>query len=315
MVVGARDCAEIHELYRAGDREEIAQGFYFNSWMGGAGANADRLLSLLREVDIGLASDPKLDRSLDFVTPNGDQSLFRFGERGSYDRDVLRRLFDDLPREYNKNLSTTRVARHQDYVAMARRRAFFERRDVGWQKMLPYQTGEDMLALVKGERTPVTVLPILLHAINRGEGLSDPERLSGRLALQVREVVGGTIRSYRLYPQDRFSLEVRDAAGRARFIEHMPDSLVLRYRSDAGNDAELSINLDVFEMLQRLNEGYRPSIEEEQGYYLSLAVFKNVLGSAPYQEVLLTTTGHDFFKIQRHNDGRLDMNRVSTEVV
>ena len=40
-------------------------------------------------------------------------------------------------------------------------------------------------------------------------------------------------------------------------------------------------------MLQRLNEGYRPSVEEEQGYYLSLAVFKNLLGSAPYQEVLL----------------------------
>ena len=42
-------------------------------------------------------------------------------------------------------------------------------------------------------------------------------------------------------------------------------------------------------MLQRLNDGYRPSVEEEQGYYLSLAVFKNVLGSAPYQEVLLST--------------------------
>ena len=44
-------------------------------------------------------------------------------------------------------------------------------------------------------------------------------------------------------------------------------------------------------MLERLNEGYRPSVEEEQGYYLSLAVFKNLLGSAPYQEVLLTYVG------------------------
>ena len=198
---------------------------------------------------------------------------------------------------------------------MARRRAFFERRDANWKKMLPYQTGEDMLALVRGERTPAVVLPELLHAINRGEGLSDPERLGGSLALQVREVAGGTIRSYRLYPRHRFNLEVRGGASRARFVEHMPDSMVLRYRADSGNDAELSINLDVFEMLQRLNEGYRPSIEEEQGYYLSLAVFKNVLGSAPYQEVLLTTTGHDFFKIQKHGDGRLEMDRVSTEVV
>ena len=73
------------------------------------------------------------------------------------------------------------------------------------------------------------------------------------------------------------------------------------------NEAELVINLDVFEMLERLNHGYRPSLEEEQGYYLSLAVFKNVLGSAPYQEVLLTTTGHDFYRVERHGDGRLEM--------
>jgi hypothetical protein len=60
-------------------------------------------------------------------------------------------------------------------------------------------------------------------------------------------------------------------------------------------------------MLDRLNHGYRPSLEEEQCYNLSLAVFKNVLGSAPYQEVLLTTTGHDFYRIERHDDGRLEM--------
>ena len=316
MLVGTRDCADIHEMYRAGDRAEIAQAFYFNSWMGGTGHNADRLLSLLRQVDVGLASDPKLDRSLDFVSPVADHSLFRFGERGHYDREVLRRLFEDLPREFSGKLGAHRTNAHQAYVAMARRRAFFERRDAGWKRMLPYQTGEQMLALVRGERTPAVVLPELLHAINRGEGLSDPERLGGSLALQVREVAGGTIRSYRLYPRDRFALEVRDDAARARFVEHMPDSLVLRYQADKGGaDAELPINLDVFEMLQRLNEGYRPSIEEEQGYYLSLAVFKNVLGSAPYQEVLLTTTGHDFFKIQRHADGRLDMDRVATGVV
>jgi hypothetical protein len=90
--------------------------------------------------------------------------------------------------------------------------------------------------------------------------------------------------------------------------------LLLRYRGDHQNDAELVINLDVFEMLQRLNAGYRPSVEEEQGYYLSLAVFKNLLGSAPYQDVLLTTTGHDFFQVKRQLDGRLEMSRALTEV-
>ncbi len=63
----------------------------------------------------------------------------------------------------------------------------------------------------------------------------------------------------------------------------------------------------MYEMLMRLNDGYRPSVEEEEGFYLSLSVFKNVLSSAPYQEVLLTETGHRFYELERHNDGLLSM--------
>ncbi|MDF6480614.1 hypothetical protein NLO56_24625, partial [Escherichia coli] len=71
--------------------------------------------------------------------------------------------------------------------------------------------------------------------------------------------------------------------------------------------SELIINLDVFEMLVRLNEGYRPSVEEMQGFYLCLGVFKNSLNAQPYREILLTTTGHDFYRLARHDDGRVEM--------
>ncbi len=69
----------------------------------------------------------------------------------------------------------------------------------------------------------------------------------------------------------------------------------------------LRINLDIYEMLMRLNNGYRPSIEEQEGFYLCLAVFKNVLSAAPYQEVLLTETGHRFYQIDRIEDGVLSL--------
>ncbi len=307
MLAGTRDCQAIHDLYKAGDRAAVVQGFYFNSWMGGDTANADRLLALLQEVDVGHVSDPRFDRAIDFVSPVVDRSLFRFARRADYDREVIQRLFDDLPRDYSGRPTEHRLGAHQGYVEMVRRRAFFERRDSGWRQMLPYRSAEQMLGLVRGEAPLHEVLPRILRAINRGEGLSDPGRLDGRLALRVREVERGTVRSYRVFPPERFSLAISDSAGSALFIEHMPIGLVLRYRGEAGNEAEIQINLDVFEMLERVGEGYRPSIEEEQGHYLSLAVFKNLLGSEPYQEVLLTTTGHDFYRIERHGDGRLEM--------
>ena len=314
-LVGTRDCDEIHELYRTGQRNQIVQGYYFNSWKGGDAPNADRLLTLLSEVDVGEADDPRLDRALDFVSPTEDRTLFRFERRGNYDREILRSFFDELPRDVSGRASAHRAEAHKRFIAMARRRAFFERRDAGWHSMLPYKTADKLLSVVRGDCKPEGLLKPLLVAINRGEGLTRPERIGNHLALEVRRVEGGTIRSYRLYPHERFSLALADQASRSRFVEHMPTGLVLNYKDKAGLDAELLVSLDVYEMLHRVNEGYRPSIEEEQGYNLSLTVFKNLLGSAPYQEVLLSTSGHDFYRITRQADGRLEMTNAREGVI
>jgi serine/threonine protein kinase len=314
MLVGTRDCDEIHDLYRKGQRDEIVQGYYFNSWKGGNARNADRLLTLLSEVDVAEGDDPRLDRALDFVSPTEDRTLFRFERRGNYDREILRSLYDELPRDVSGRVSAHRAEAHRRFVAMARRRTFFERRDTGWRSMLPYKTADELLSVVRGETKPESLLDSLLVAINRGEGLTRPERIGNNLALEVRRVDGGSVRSYRLYARERFSLELADQATCSRFVEHMPSGLVLRYQDQAGLVAELLVSLDVYEMLRRLNEGYRPSVEEEQGYYLSLAVFKNLLGSAPYQEVLLSMSGHDFYRVARHAEGRLEMTRAQGAV-
>jgi hypothetical protein len=98
-------------------------------------------------------------------------------------------------------------------------------------------------------------------------------------------------------------------------MEHLPTGLRLRFRPDGKQAAssDLAINLDVFEMLVRLNEGYRPSVEEMQGFYLCLGVFKNSLNAQPYREILLTTTGHDFYRIARSDDGRIELRLSNTE--
>ncbi|MEP3480584.1 MAG: protein kinase [Fuerstiella sp.] len=313
-VAGTRTCDEIHDLYATDNPKEIANSFYFNSWMGGESGSADRLLSLLAEIDIGKATDPRLDRALDFQSPDQLKGLLGFELRGGYDTEILTRLFNDLPWNHSGHASDDRFGAHQSYVAMAKRRHFFERLDESWRQMLPYHSAGKMLEVVRGDVEPTEVLPSLIRAINLGEGLTNPEQMQDKLVLQVREVPNGAMRSYRLFPADKFHLHVEDSASRARFVEHMPTGLTLRFDGEAGSIAELDVNLDVFEMLYRLNHGYRPTVEELQGYYLSLAIFKNLLSSAPYQEVLLTTTGHDFFRVEREESGRLNLEHVGAEV-
>src|SRR5581483_3603730 len=157
-IAGTADCDDIHELYRTGRRDDIVRGFYFNSWLGGDRPNADRLLSILKDVDVGGTEDPQLDRSLDFLSPDDDKSLFRFDRRANYDRDVLRSLYEELPRDFSGRQSSHRSRRHREFVGMVRRRAFFERRDAGWRSMLPYKTADRLLAVVRDRQPADTLL-------------------------------------------------------------------------------------------------------------------------------------------------------------
>ncbi len=104
---------------------------------------------------------------------------------------------------------------------------------------------------------------------------SVPSDWAVSLALQLRQVEHGTVRSYRLFPAEGFDLEVQAqgmGTSEERFVEHLPTGLALRFagQGPGATASELIINLDVFEMLVRLNEGYRPSVEEMQGFYLCL---------------------------------------------
>ena len=312
-LVGTRDCDEIHALYTssgAETRRQVLDGFYFNAWCGGAGS-ADRLLTLLGQIDVGEATNPDTDRALDYLPPDArEMARFAFAQRGDYDTQLLDRLFRELPRDASTATAPGRMTQHRDYVAMLRRRQFFERRDENWKEMLPYRTADRFWKLVTGQTQPGLYLDDLLMAINRGEGLSDPKRLGNTLALRVRFVERGTIRSYRLFPGEHFSLVLPASSGN-QFVEHIPQSLRLVYAAPGGQQADLLVDLDIYEMLARLNDGYRPSLEQLQGYYLTLTVFKNVLSSAPYQEVLLSRTGHDFFRIRREDEGTLKLEALA----
>jgi hypothetical protein len=316
MLVGTQDCDGIHQIYQHGGEEtqnRILDGFYFNSWLGGAEGSNDRLISLLREIDVAEVSNPDLDRELGFLNPETKaMSRFSFAERTGYDDQLVETLFRDLPRDYSSKNRARLIAKHRNYLSHMRRRHFFERRDARWEEMLPYASIDPFLDAIEkpGLKSPDEVVAVL-GAINRGEGLSDPARLGNQLALRVRQVDKGTIRSYRLFSGDNFTLRTEQEMAARPFLECLSQALVLLYDSGDGHKARLRINLDIYEMLMRLNNGYRPSIEEQEGFYLSLAVFKNVLSAAPYQEVLLTETGFEFFQIRRDDEGILHLGRVS----
>ena len=73
---------------------------------------------------------PRFDRGLDFAQPD-DRLLFRFDRRGRFDFEVLKRLFDELPRGAGEK--APRIHRHDAPQAIFRA----PRRRLGTDAALP----------------------------------------------------------------------------------------------------------------------------------------------------------------------------------
>ncbi|WP_329007635.1 protein kinase [Micromonospora rifamycinica] len=311
LLTSGRSCEEIHQLYAGDDSAAVLDGFYFNSWAGPAGGR-DRLLSLLSQVDVAAVADPALDRRLDYVGPDADRALMVVDQRGDYDLQLLAGLFARLPRSAAGTAAEGDL--HRRYLAAARRRFYFECVDEERSAvMLPYRSARAFMELLASPDWVPRYLTTLIAAINRGEGLPGAAVPDGALALQVRAVPGGTIRSYRLFPANSLRLwPAGDAA--STYLEGGYQELVLSHRGVAGHEARLRIRLDLFELLSRLGEGYLPSAAEQQGLYLGLSIFKHELSATPYRELLLTVTGRDVHRIRIADGGVLVMDGGVTVV-
>ncbi|MGW5651098.1 methylation-associated defense system protein kinase MAD6 [Streptomyces humi] len=318
-LTSGRDCGQIHALYdndRPEARQEILDSLYFTSWTGthtgptASGeprpAERDRLLGQLRELDVATVPDPQLDRRLDYTGPAAGHTLVSFDQRGDLDEQLLTERFRALPRTHLADRA--QVTAHRAYLAAARRRFYFESLDdTRWMSLLPYQAADRFLRLLASGEPGPEDLRRLIEAVNRGEGMPRVlGRAGGDLALQVRAVPGGTVRSHRLFPAGSFTIAVARPPS-SPYVETSPREIVVRHHPDDGraHRAQLTVRLDLYELLDRLHQGHQPGVEDRQGQNLALAVFKNALAATSYQEVLLNAPGSPPYRLSRLPDGAL----------
>ncbi|MEU8621761.1 protein kinase [Streptomyces sp. NPDC048623] len=344
-LTSGRDCAQIHALYAREEPEaaqEILDSLYFTSWAGihtgseasvEAGARTstrvsglrtvsrlertpigpsrlgerDRLLVQLRDLDVAAVPDPQLDRRLDYTGPAAGHSLVSFDQRGDLDEQLLTEAFHALPRTHQADRA--QINAHRAYLAAARRRFYFESLDdTRWRRLLPYQAADHFLRLLAGGHPGRKELEHVIEAVSRGEGM--PRGLGHApgqdLALQVRAVQSGTVRSHRLFPAKHFTISA-DGPPASPYVETSPRELVVRHHPEDGraHRAQLTVRLDLYELLDRLHRGHQPGIEDRQGQNLALAVFKNALAATSYQEVLLHAPGSPPYRLCRLPDGAL----------
>jgi hypothetical protein len=189
------------------------------------------------------------------------------------------------------------VARAREVHAAHRRLTFFERSDDGWEAMLPYRRLLDFEAALEPDGEPIrnALATEILRAISIARGVTDARRLEGHLWLATASVESGFFPSYRRFPRDDFELAA--VAPVIPYMEIQPEFLELIYRP---TDTRLRLDLDLLEVLERIQAGYVPSSEEARGLLVNLSLFENRLLATPTDELVVFAEAGDV-KIGRGN--------------
>ena len=84
------------------------------------------------------------------------------------------------------------------------------------------------------------------------------------------------------------------------YLEHESDSFTFRHKDE--HYVILTVSLDLYEMLYYIKKGFSPSLNDLQGRFIELQVFKNLLESKTYDRILVTKNNKKFFAISLNPD-------------
>jgi serine/threonine protein kinase len=270
------------------------------------GRSDDRLVALLRQIDPAQVANPTVDRTLHF------QEVDDLARLAFEARPVLAETWLEewrLPRAWEALQDPDIARRIQARHAAARRIAYFERRNMGWQQMLPYQNLGRFRKLTQSSSPDLAALKVeLVEGISLAEGARNQDLARQYVCLRAGQTDRVKIKSFRLYPREAFEVHIPEGKS-GPYIEYTPDQIVFSHRTEdtASSQADLVISLDLLELLAQIREGFTPSLDDIQGFFINLVVFKNALAHLPYRHALLTRNDRQFYELHLNENAEVTL--------
>lgn len=308
---GKKTCSEIDAEIKAGN-SNFTSRYYYNALFDPY--EKDRILSLLREFDVGLASSPHIDSRLSFSRPKSleFQRLFecfedtRHPSKGRFriDEEDLLSLYKKRPQSPDERTSEALEASHL-YVTSLRRKLFFEGNQVVLDMqdkpflvdLLPYDNLAEFMRFIETNTDSSEHLKnAIVLAISRSENIYDETRGTENICIRTRHDPNAKVKAFFTYGSDQFTLRLPIAGSLGQYIEFLPSSIILQHIQ---RSIELEISLDLYEMLMRIRDGYVPAAGEMRTFFLNLLMFKKQLMATPSEQMLLTMDDYQLFKMTR----------------
>lgn len=313
------NCEQVKQLLAHIEADTIAPEFYWQFYYFNVTAPAfhyngyfpfptnesgDRLVKMLKETDLARVALPSLDRDL-YYNQKDETDYLTFASRKRSLLDEMNRC--NRLRPYYDMSEDDKFLLRERHASMVRHQ-YFEGQFRGgtFMRRLPYSSltrffehlrgGSDANAIEEAKRN-------IAQAISRSEGCLNDELSSSYMLLACSHVSDPISKSYRMFPLDDFELFVNETPRLTEYIEYESDSLTFRHRED--HSVKLTVTLDLFEMLDYIERGFNPSVNDLQGRFIELQIFKNRLESKTYKEILVTKNNRKFSVVRLNDDKTL----------
>lgn len=307
-------CGQIQESIKNG--ENLLDRFYYNNAFNKN--EMDRMVAILREVDVADMTLPKLENGLYFLDPKteiNEQIFIKTETGGNPDLDYLQNYFHNKP-EGTSDTDTKKQENANLFLKGLKRKLFFEGRDesmlefynVDHYSFLPYRHFRKFISFLSTAQDPNNDLRNdLVLAISKSEKIYNDEVGKENVCISSNNAKKSSTKAFYGFTAADFEVVLPDVGNQTEYIEYFPDHLIFRH---VDKTASLEINIDLFEILMRIKEGYVPTSIEIRTFFLNLEMFKRRVLSKRSTTVFLTEDDTNLYEFKKSTSGKLILSKI-----
>jgi len=307
-------CSQLQESID--NNENLLYRFYYNNAFNKE--EQDRMVAILQEVDVADMPLPKLENHLYFLNPKTELSehiLLRGNLTANPDLNYLEEYFLNKP-EGTSDREASKTESADMFLSSIKRKIFFEGNNayieeqfaVNHYSFLPYKYFERFVSFLKtGDDSNNELRDDLVLSISKSEKIYNDEVGKENVCISSNSLKKSTTKAFYGFKAADFEVVLPDVGNQTNYIEYFPDHIIFRHTDKT---ASLEINIDLFEILMRIKEGYVPTSIEIRTFFLNLEMFKRRILAKRSTKVFLTEDDSNLYSFEKSASGKLVLNKI-----
>ena len=307
-------CKQIQDDIESG--KNLLDRYYYNNCFDGK--EADRMIRLMKEIDVSEMPLPKIENQIYFLNPKSESIDSFYSKRSlpdNTDLEYLEIYFNDKP-QGTSDEDKDRKESAEKYLRAIKRKLFFEGNDnileeqfgIDHYSFLPYKYFKTFVTFLKtGNDQSNNIRNDLVLAISKSEKIYNETVGKENVCISSSSVKKTQTKAFYSFKAADFEIVLPEIGDQEKYIEYFPDHIIFRH---VDKSAALEINIDLFEILQRIKEGYVPTSIEIQTFFLNLEMFKRRILAKRSTKVILTEDDTTLYSFEKSETGKLVLNKI-----